>query len=138
MADWAWNPAGTGPPVGPGSTGKGGVPALLDEEEKNGLPRADAGPPTPPPPPLDDDEEDAPKDAKGPENTGEVGDDADDVMRDLIPGNVGCGNGGGGSVVVVIEDEADILEVLQYNLKREGYTVVPSRDGEDGLASVRR
>ena len=40
--------------------------------------------------------------------------------------------------IVVIEDEADILEVLQYNLKREGYTVVPSRDGEDGLASVRR
>lgn len=40
--------------------------------------------------------------------------------------------------IVVIEDEADILEVLQYNLKREGYTVVASRDGEQGLDSVRR
>ncbi|MCC7013872.1 MAG: response regulator [Planctomycetes bacterium] len=40
--------------------------------------------------------------------------------------------------IVVIEDEADILEVLNYNLKREGYTVVASRNGEDGLDKVRR
>jgi len=40
--------------------------------------------------------------------------------------------------IVVIEDEADILEVLQYNLKREGYMVVASRDGEAGLDSIRR
>jgi two-component system alkaline phosphatase synthesis response regulator PhoP len=40
--------------------------------------------------------------------------------------------------IVVIEDEADILEVLQYNLKREGYMVIASRDGEEGLDSVRR
>ena len=40
--------------------------------------------------------------------------------------------------IVVIEDEADILEVLHYNLKREGYLVVTSRDGEEGYAKVRR
>ncbi len=40
--------------------------------------------------------------------------------------------------VVVIEDEADILEVVQYNLSREGYRVLTSRDGEEGLATVRR
>jgi DNA-binding response OmpR family regulator len=40
--------------------------------------------------------------------------------------------------IVVIEDEADILEVLQYNLRREGYLVVTSNDGEDGWAKVRR
>ena len=40
--------------------------------------------------------------------------------------------------IVVIEDEADILEVLQYNLKREGYRVHASRNGEDGLDIVRR
>jgi two-component system alkaline phosphatase synthesis response regulator PhoP len=40
--------------------------------------------------------------------------------------------------IVVIEDEADILEVLHYYLKREGYLVVSSRDGEDGLDKVRR
>jgi DNA-binding response OmpR family regulator len=40
--------------------------------------------------------------------------------------------------IVVIEDEADILEVLQYNLKREGYRVHASRNGENGLDIVRR
>jgi DNA-binding response OmpR family regulator len=40
--------------------------------------------------------------------------------------------------IVVIEDEADILEVLQYNLRREGYLVVSSRDGEEGLEQARR
>jgi len=39
--------------------------------------------------------------------------------------------------IVVIEDEPDILEVLQYNLSREGYRVVTSRDGEEGLESIR-
>jgi DNA-binding response OmpR family regulator len=39
--------------------------------------------------------------------------------------------------IVVIEDEADILEVIQYNLKREGFQVLTSRDGEEGLGRVR-
>ncbi|MEK7477617.1 MAG: response regulator [Candidatus Coatesbacteria bacterium] len=39
--------------------------------------------------------------------------------------------------IVVIEDEADILEVIRYNLAREGYKVITSRDGEEGLAVVR-
>ena len=33
--------------------------------------------------------------------------------------------------VVVIEDEADILEVVRYNLSREGFRVLTCRDGED-------
>ena len=40
--------------------------------------------------------------------------------------------------VVAIEDEADILEVIRYNLAREGYRVVTSKDGEEGLATVGR
>lgn len=40
--------------------------------------------------------------------------------------------------ILVIEDEADILEVTQYNLVREGYRVSTSRDGEDGLMRVKR
>ncbi len=40
--------------------------------------------------------------------------------------------------ILVIEDEADILEVTQYNLTREGYRVSTSRDGEEGLARARR
>ena len=39
--------------------------------------------------------------------------------------------------IVVIEDEPDILEVIQYNLEREGFRVRPCRDGEEGLARVR-
>jgi two-component system phosphate regulon response regulator PhoB len=40
--------------------------------------------------------------------------------------------------IVVVEDEADILDVLQYNLAREGYRVRAFRDGEQGLDGVRR
>ena len=36
--------------------------------------------------------------------------------------------------IVVIEDESDILEVIAYNLKREGFEVYESQDGEDGGA----
>ncbi|HSR53251.1 MAG TPA: response regulator [Acidobacteriota bacterium] len=40
--------------------------------------------------------------------------------------------------IVVIEDESDILELIQYNLKREGYSVLTSTNGEEGLDLVRR
>jgi DNA-binding response OmpR family regulator len=40
--------------------------------------------------------------------------------------------------IVVIEDEPDILEVLSYNLKREGYEVYPASDGHRGLSLIRK
>jgi two-component system phosphate regulon response regulator PhoB len=40
--------------------------------------------------------------------------------------------------IVVIEDEEDILEVISYNLKREGFDVTTSTSGEDGLAKIER
>jgi DNA-binding response OmpR family regulator len=40
--------------------------------------------------------------------------------------------------ILVIEDEADILEVIQYNLTREGYRVSTSRNGDDGLVCAKR
>jgi two-component system, OmpR family, alkaline phosphatase synthesis response regulator PhoP len=40
--------------------------------------------------------------------------------------------------IVAIEDEADILEVVAYNLKREGFEVSCMRDGEEGLTDIRR
>ena len=40
--------------------------------------------------------------------------------------------------IVVIEDETDILEVIAYNLKREGYEVVTSTSGEDGLEKIEK
>lgn len=39
--------------------------------------------------------------------------------------------------VIVIEDEGDILEMIEYNLCREGYKVSSARDGLEGLNSVR-
>src|SRR5262245_47110098 len=39
--------------------------------------------------------------------------------------------------VLVIEDEADIAELVQFNLEREGFGVVVARDGERGLAEAR-
>jgi two-component system phosphate regulon response regulator PhoB len=39
--------------------------------------------------------------------------------------------------VLIIEDERDIVEVLQYNLEREGFTVLTATDGEKGLDLAR-
>ncbi len=35
--------------------------------------------------------------------------------------------------ILVIDDEKDILKLLQYNLEKEGYHVLPAKTGEDGL-----
>jgi len=41
------------------------------------------------------------------------------------------------SKILLIEDEPDILEVIQYNLEREGHKVVACRNGEQGLSRIR-
>jgi DNA-binding response OmpR family regulator len=40
--------------------------------------------------------------------------------------------------IVIIEDEPDILEVLSYNLKREGFLVLTAIDGDAGLSLIKR
>ena len=40
--------------------------------------------------------------------------------------------------IVVVEDEPDILEILGYNLRREGYEVQSAPDGTSGLSLIRR
>ncbi len=40
--------------------------------------------------------------------------------------------------IVIIEDEPDILEVLSYNLRREGFEILAATDGAQGLAMVKR
>ncbi len=40
--------------------------------------------------------------------------------------------------LIVVEDEADILEVLSYNLRREGFEVSTSLDGAQGLELICR
>jgi len=39
--------------------------------------------------------------------------------------------------ILVIEDERDIVEVIQYNFEREGYTVLSATNGEKGLDLAR-
>ncbi len=38
--------------------------------------------------------------------------------------------------VLVIEDDRSLAEVINYNLQREGYNVILSHDGEDGLTQA--
>ncbi len=40
--------------------------------------------------------------------------------------------------ILIVDDEADIVELLDYNLRQAGYTVVNARDGASALAAVRR
>jgi len=40
--------------------------------------------------------------------------------------------------IVVVEDEPDILEVLSYNLKREGFSVTTAMDGNKGLSLIQK
>jgi two-component system phosphate regulon response regulator PhoB len=40
--------------------------------------------------------------------------------------------------ILLIEDEPDIAEVLQYNLQKEGFEVESARRGDSGLEAVRR
>ncbi len=39
--------------------------------------------------------------------------------------------------VVVVEDDRDILELITYNLEREGYEVTGATTGEDGVEAAR-
>lgn len=39
--------------------------------------------------------------------------------------------------LLVIEDERDIVEILEYNFQREGYTVLSATNGEKGLELAR-
>ena len=40
--------------------------------------------------------------------------------------------------ILIVEDEADILELLRYNLNREGYHVLEATTGEAALDIIRK
>jgi two-component system OmpR family response regulator len=40
--------------------------------------------------------------------------------------------------ILVVEDDANLLETLKYNLRKEGYNVAAASDGEQAIASARR
>jgi DNA-binding response OmpR family regulator len=40
--------------------------------------------------------------------------------------------------VLIVDDEKDIVRMLDYNLKKEGYRTVCASDGEEALEKARR
>lgn len=40
-------------------------------------------------------------------------------------------------VILIVEDEADIVDLVRYNLEKEGYRVQSAADGEKGLERIR-
>lgn len=40
--------------------------------------------------------------------------------------------------ILIVDDEPDILEILQYNLEKEGYQVVTASDGEEAITVAER
>lgn len=43
-----------------------------------------------------------------------------------------------GKKILIIDDEKDIVELIAYNLSREGYTVEHAYDGETGLNKIKK
>ena len=39
--------------------------------------------------------------------------------------------------VLIVEDEKNIVDILRFNLQREGYQTLEAYDGEDGLHTAR-
>ena len=40
--------------------------------------------------------------------------------------------------ILIVEDEKDIIKMLEYNLKKEGFKILSARNGEDALDSANR
>jgi two-component system alkaline phosphatase synthesis response regulator PhoP len=43
-----------------------------------------------------------------------------------------------GKKILVVDDEPDILEILSYNLRKEGFTVQTANNGEEGLKAAQQ
>ena len=42
-----------------------------------------------------------------------------------------------GKKILIADDEPDILEIIQYNLTKEGYEVITARDGDEAIGKAK-
>src|SRR5260221_3354934 len=42
-----------------------------------------------------------------------------------------------GKKILIADDETDILEIIQYNLTKEGYEVITARDGDEAIGKAK-
>lgn len=49
-----------------------------------------------------------------------------------------CTKGMAKKEILVVEDEKDLIELIKYNLEKEGFQVISAADGEEGLRLVQR
>ena len=42
-----------------------------------------------------------------------------------------------GKKILIADDEPDILEIIQYNLGKEGFEVITAKDGDEALTKAR-
>lgn len=40
--------------------------------------------------------------------------------------------------ILVVDDEQDLLDLIEYNLKKEGFDVIKAEDGEEGIRMARK
>jgi two-component system, OmpR family, alkaline phosphatase synthesis response regulator PhoP len=43
-----------------------------------------------------------------------------------------------GNKILIADDEPDILEIIQFNLEAEGYTVLTARNGDEAIAQAKK
>src|SRR5712675_3127106 len=42
-----------------------------------------------------------------------------------------------GKKILIADDEPDILEIIQYNLTKEGYEVITAKDGDEAIGKAK-
>lgn len=54
------------------------------------------------------------------------------MTRHIIPATVAK------ETILIVDDEADLLDLIEYNLEKEGYNVLKAENGQDGIKLARK
>ena len=61
---------------------------------------------------------------------------SDAVQASIAPSESGASGGAGKKRVLLVDDDAEIVEAIRYALEAKGYQVLVARDGNEGLAAA--